>query len=59
MIECAEWVIALIDSSKFGKIDLTPFANAHQIHHLYTDNNLSEDWQNKLHQEGIDFTLCA
>jgi DeoR/GlpR family transcriptional regulator of sugar metabolism len=57
-LESARQVIALIDSSKFGKEDLTPFARPAQIAHLITDAGLSPGWIEKLAQAGIDFTLC-
>jgi DeoR/GlpR family transcriptional regulator of sugar metabolism len=51
-------VIALIDSSKMGKEDLTPFARPNQITHLVTDSGLSPEWAEKLRQAGIEFTIC-
>ena len=57
-IESSEQVIALIDSTKFGKEDLTPFARADQITHLISDSDLSSEWAEKLKQAGINFTLC-
>jgi DeoR/GlpR family transcriptional regulator of sugar metabolism len=57
-IESSRQVIALIDSSKFGKEDLTPFARPDQITHLMTDDGLSTEWVEKLQQAQIEFTLC-
>ena len=57
-IEATTQVIALIDSSKFGKEDLTPFARPAQITHLFTDSGLPPDWLGRLKQAGIDFTVC-
>ena len=57
-IRSAQNVIALIDSSKFGRVDLTPFARLNQVAHLFTDANLSQEWQNNLAQAGLSFTLC-
>jgi len=57
-IESSQQVIALIDSTKFGKEDLTPFARADQVTHLISDSNLSAQWVEKLKQAGINFTLC-
>ena len=51
-------VIALIDSSKFGKDDLTSFARPEEITCLITDAGLSPEWISKLQVAGIDFTLC-
>jgi DeoR/GlpR family transcriptional regulator of sugar metabolism len=57
-IESSRQVIALIDSTKFGKEDLTPFARTDQITHLITDDGLSAEWIEKLKQAKIEFTLC-
>ena len=57
-IESSRQVIALIDSTKFGKEDLTPFARADQIARLITDDGLSAEWIEKLKQAHIEFTLC-
>ena len=51
-------VVALIDSEKFGKIDLTTSLRINQISHLYTDSSLNQDWINRLKQKGIAFTIC-
>jgi DeoR/GlpR family transcriptional regulator of sugar metabolism len=57
-IESSRQVIALVDSTKFGKEDLTPFAHTDQIAHLISDSGLSPEWIKKLKQAGINFTLC-
>ena len=55
----ADSVIALVDSSKFGKVDLTPFARLDQIAHLYTDDALAPHWIEQLQQQPVAFTVCA
>lgn len=57
-IESSRQVIALVDSSKFGKEDLTPFARTDQITQLMTDAGLSMEWAEKLKQAEINFTIC-
>jgi DeoR/GlpR family transcriptional regulator of sugar metabolism len=57
-IESSQQVIALIDSSKFGKEDLTPFAHPDQITQLITDSELTPEWAAKLKNAGVEFTLC-
>lgn len=57
-IESSQQVIALIDSSKLGKEDLTPFARPNQIAHLITDSRLTSEWATKLKDAGVDFTIC-
>lgn len=58
-IESSKQVIALVDSSKFGKEDLTPFARPTQIAHLFTDAGITGEWQNRLHTANIPFTVCS
>ena len=57
-IESAAQVVALIDSSKFGKEDLTSFASAGQITRLFTDSGLAPDWVVRLKRAGIEHTIC-
>ncbi len=57
-MESSQQVIALIDSSKFGKEDLTPFVGPDRIAHLITDSGLAPEWATKLKEARIDFTLC-
>jgi DeoR/GlpR family transcriptional regulator of sugar metabolism len=58
-IHSAERVIALVDSSKFGKADLTSFARMDEIDHLYTDQDLSRDWIERLRGTRLGFTVCG
>jgi DeoR/GlpR family transcriptional regulator of sugar metabolism len=52
-------LVALIDSSKFGRADLTSFASLDQITHLLTDTGLAPAWVKKLEQARVPFTLCS
>ena len=58
-IESAQEVIALVDSTKFGKEDMTPFARLDQITHLMTDGRLASEWVEKLRRKGMDLAICA
>lgn len=58
-IESSKQVIALIDSSKFGKEDLTPFAHPEQITHLFTDHGITAEWKARLRSANIPFTVCV
>ena len=51
-------VVALIDSSKFGKMDLSTSLRVNQISQLYTDEALEENWVGRLNEAGIMYTLC-
>jgi DeoR/GlpR family transcriptional regulator of sugar metabolism len=59
MIASSGAVVALIDSSKFGRMDLTPFAPTGQLAHIYADDNLSPEWVERLHRSKMTFTLCG
>lgn len=58
MIRSAEETIALIDSSKFGKLGLTPFASTRDIAHIFTDSNISPQVVEQLRHDGIALTVC-
>ncbi len=57
-IESSQQVIALVDSSKFGKEDLTPFARLDQITCLLTDGKLKPEWITKIKEAGVDYLIC-
>ena len=59
MIGCAERVIALIDSHKFGRVDLTSFASLEQISHILTDSDLDSTFIEQLRPTGTKLTLCG
>jgi ribose transport system substrate-binding protein len=58
-LAAAKKVIALVDASKFGKVDLTSFARLEQVDHLFTDDRLSHDWVEHLKQTCQCFTVCG
>jgi len=58
VIESAAEVIALVDSSKFGKEDLTPFANIDKICCLFTDEGISKPWIEKIQNLKIKLNVC-
>jgi DeoR/GlpR family transcriptional regulator of sugar metabolism len=58
-IESSKQVIALVDSSKFGKEDLTPFVRTTQIAHLFTDSGITTEWKTRLRLANIPFTVCS
>ena len=59
VIESSQQLFALVDSSKFGKEDLTPFAHPTQIAHLFTDASITEEWKSRLQSAKIPFTVCS
>ncbi len=58
VIESSQQLYALVDSTKFGKEDLTSFARPQKINRLFTDSHLSPEWAERLKQAGIEFTIC-
>lgn len=58
MVESSQQLFALVDSSKFGKDDLTSFARLEMINCLFTDKDLSAEWTRRLKQARLDFTIC-
>ena len=58
VIESSQQLFALVDSSKFGKEDLTPFARPERITRLFTDVGLSPEWIAQLKQAGVEFAIC-
>jgi DeoR/GlpR family transcriptional regulator of sugar metabolism len=54
----ASELIALIDSSKMGKEDLTAFASVEQISQIFTDDGLTTAWAEQLNAAGIRYTIC-
>lgn len=59
MLAAASAVIALIDGSKLGKVDLTLFARLDQISRLYVDDSLTPDWRAALQQTAVPLTICG
>jgi ribose transport system substrate-binding protein len=59
MVGRAESVIALVDSTKFGKQGLASFAQIDQIDRVLTDDQIEERALNALRQTGIQVTVCS
>jgi DeoR/GlpR family transcriptional regulator of sugar metabolism len=58
VIESSQQLFALVDSTKFGKEDLTSFARPEKINRLFTDVQVSYEWAERLKQAGVEFTIC-
>ena len=58
-IESSQQLYALVDSSKFGKEDLTSFARPEKIVHLFTDSSITDEWKTYLQRANIPFTVCV
>ncbi len=59
LIRAASRVVALVDSSKFGKRGLTPFAAVGQIAHIVTDDAVSPAVVEQLRRLNVGLTLCG
>lgn len=57
-LESVKQIFAMVDSSKMGREDLTPFARPLQITHLFTDAGLNDEWKMRLQWANIPFTIC-
>lgn len=57
-IESVREVIALVDSSKLGKEDLTSFCIVNQITRLYTDTGITDAWAGRLKDAHVNYTIC-
>jgi len=57
-IESAQQVFALVDSSKIGHEDLTPFARPEQIYCVYTDEGINQEWRERIEKAGIPLNIC-
>ena len=51
-------MVALIDSSKFGKVDFAPFARIDQLARIFTDSALDPAWIDKLRNTNTMLTIC-
>jgi len=59
MIRAAERVVALIDSSKFGRRDLASFVPTSRVAHILTDGDLAPHYVEELRAAGVAFTVCG
>jgi ribose transport system substrate-binding protein len=59
MVRCAERVVALVDSSKFGRVDLTSFADLAQISHLLTDRAVDPRFVAQVRQTNTVLMICG
>jgi ribose transport system substrate-binding protein len=58
VVSAAERVVALVDSSKFGKRSIAPFARVQQVSHIVTDGDISDDFLFALQELEVTVTIC-
>ncbi|HHO56569.1 MAG TPA: DeoR family transcriptional regulator [Trueperaceae bacterium] len=59
VIKSASKVVAVLDSSKFEKVSLKPFAKIEQISHIITDDSINSDTVKKLREFKLSLTICG
>lgn len=59
VIQSAEHVIALVDSSKFGNVELSSFATVDQISQILTDDSLAAEHVDQLRPTKTVLTVCG
>jgi ribose transport system substrate-binding protein len=59
MVRAADKVVLLADSSKFDRVDLTPFAQVSDIAQVFTDCCMDARWTEALRDAGIVLTVCG
>lgn len=59
ILRSATYVVALIDSSKFNRVGLKPFATIDQISHLVTDDGIAPEMLERLRKSNIELTICG
>ena len=56
-ISIAQQVIALVDSTKFGKEGVAPFADLHEISVIITDEGISPQWIQQVRAAGLELAV--
>ncbi len=58
LVALADSAVALIDSSKYGRVCQGPFARADQVAHIFSDDGLESEWVDLVRDASIALTLC-
>jgi ribose transport system substrate-binding protein len=59
VLQSAGQVVVLVDSSKFGKLGLRPFASIRDVTHLVTDDSIDEATITTLRESNVALTICG
>lgn len=59
MLRAALRAVALVDSSKFGKPGLVPFAPVNGIAHVVTDDQIEHEYIDQLRAANVGLTVCG
>ncbi len=58
MMECADEVLMVVDSSKFGRAALARIGALGDMDHVICDDGLSPEWQERLRSAGVNLVLA-
>jgi len=59
MMQAADEVIVVADSSKFGRQSLALLCGLGDVQHLVVDNEISEDWRSRITAAGVRLTIAG
>ena len=59
VVKSATKVVALMDSSKFNKVALKPFADLSNIDHIVTDDGIEAETLKTLQDANVSLTVCG
>lgn len=59
MMQAADEVIVVVDSTKFGRQSLALLCTLDQIQHLVVDDEISEEWRGKLAEANVNLHLAG
>jgi DeoR/GlpR family transcriptional regulator of sugar metabolism len=58
MMEAADEVIVVADSTKLGRQSLTHLCSLNEVHHLVVDSGISDEWREKIHAAKVDLIVA-
>ena len=58
MLDAADEVILVTDSSKFGHSELVPLCPLDRVDKLVVDNGLSDEWRRIVEKNGIELVVA-
>lgn len=58
MAKCADEVFLIVDNVKFNRSSFVKIMDFKDIDYVYTDNELSEEWENTLKTNEVEIIIC-
>ncbi|MBN1344966.1 MAG: DeoR/GlpR transcriptional regulator [Phycisphaerae bacterium] len=58
MMECADEVVLVVDSSKFGRAALARICELDVMDHVICDDKLGAEWQDRLRSAGVELLIA-